>query len=99
MVADPQWVETAAMQQLRALLTPEERERGALSVVVRSDAVADEIVSYARSNGVDLIVLGAHRRSGIARRLKGSVAERVGRSAPCTVLTIRSHDESGVTFS
>jgi nucleotide-binding universal stress UspA family protein len=42
-----------------------------------------------RLNGVDLIVLGTHRRSGLAHILKGSVAERVLRTAPSMVLTIQ----------
>ena len=88
-VADPQTVEAGAMRQLRELLTGEERERGAVTVVLRSDAIADEIVSYARSSGVDLIVMGTHGRSGVAHLLTGSVAERVVRTAPCMVLTGR----------
>lgn len=89
MVADPQAAETAAVRQLHELLTAEERQRGAVPVVLRSDAVAEEIVDYARSNGVDLIVIGTHGRSGLAHLLKGSVAERVVRTAPCMVLTSR----------
>ena len=72
-----------------SVLTREERERGAVTVVLRSDAVADEIVSYARSSGVDLIVMGTHGRSGVARLLTGSIAERVVRTAPCMVVTSR----------
>jgi nucleotide-binding universal stress UspA family protein len=88
-LADPQAVETGALRQLRELLTAEDRTRGAVPVVLRSDAVAEEIVSYARSNGIDLIVMGTHGRNGLAHLLKGSVAERVVRTAPCVVLTGR----------
>ena len=49
---------------------------------------AREIVRYATRHGVDLIVLGAHGRSGVNRILLGSVAERVVRTAPCPVLTV-----------
>ena len=88
MVADPR-AETAALRQLGELLTAEERQRGAVTAVLRSDAVAEEIVDYARSNGVDLIVIGSHGRTGLAHLLQGSVAERVVRTAPCMVLTSR----------
>lgn len=37
----------------------------------------------------DLAVLGTHGRTGLARVLLGSVAERVVRHAPCSVLTVR----------
>lgn len=89
MVADPRAAETAALRQLGELLTVEERQRGAVTAVLRSDAVAEEIVDYARSNGVDLIVIGSHGRTGLAHLLQGSVAERVVRTAPCMVLTSR----------
>jgi nucleotide-binding universal stress UspA family protein len=48
-----------------------------------------EIVTAAQNDGVDLIVLGTHGRSGLAHVLMGSVAERVVRKAHCPVLTIR----------
>ena len=59
----------------------------ALTTVVSGNA-AQEIVQYATRKNVDLIVLGTHGRSGLARVFMGSVAEEVLRSAPCQVLTI-----------
>jgi universal stress protein A len=38
---------------------------------------------------VDLIVMATHGRTGLSHLLIGSVAERVVRTAPCPVLTIR----------
>jgi nucleotide-binding universal stress UspA family protein len=49
---------------------------------------AAEIVKYAKREKIDVIVLGTHGRTGLARVLMGSVAEAVVRSAPCQVLTI-----------
>jgi nucleotide-binding universal stress UspA family protein len=48
-----------------------------------------QVVEYARDESMDLIVLGAHGRSGVAHLILGSVAERVVRTAPCPVLTVR----------
>jgi nucleotide-binding universal stress UspA family protein len=48
-----------------------------------------EIVRYARTQAVDLIVLATHGRTGLAHVLIGSVAENVVRTAPCPVLTVR----------
>jgi nucleotide-binding universal stress UspA family protein len=50
---------------------------------------AHQIVELAEENGVDLIVIGSHGRTGIARMLMGSVAEAVVRRAKCAVLTIK----------
>lgn len=39
--------------------------------------------------GYDLIVVGTHGRTGIARWALGSIAEKIVRYAPCPVLTVR----------
>jgi universal stress protein A len=52
-------------------------------------AAADGIVEHAREQGIDLIVMGTHGRRGLSHALLGSVAERVLRTAPCPVLTVR----------
>jgi nucleotide-binding universal stress UspA family protein len=51
---------------------------------------ADAIVSYAENNGIDLIIMSSHGRSGISRWASGSVAERVFRSACVPVLMVRA---------
>jgi nucleotide-binding universal stress UspA family protein len=48
-----------------------------------------EIVAELEREGYDLCVVGTHGRTGIARFLVGSVAEKVIRHAPCSVLAIR----------
>jgi len=48
-----------------------------------------EIVRIAEELNADLIVLGTHGYKGWNRFTIGSVAEFVGRRAPCAVLTIR----------
>jgi universal stress protein A len=48
-----------------------------------------EIARVARNEEVDLVVLGSHGRGAIAHMLLGSVAERVARKAPCSVLVVR----------
>ena len=47
------------------------------------------IVLAAREEGIDLIVMGTHGRTGLAHVLMGSVAEKVVRMAPCPVLTVK----------
>ncbi|MGE3317638.1 MAG: universal stress protein [Planctomycetaceae bacterium] len=48
-----------------------------------------EIVQLARTENVDLIIVGTHGRGAVAHMLLGSVAEKVVRKAPCPVLTVR----------
>lgn len=48
---------------------------------------------FAESEGVDMIVLGTHGRTGFTRLLMGSVAEAIVRRSPCPVLTYKHHTE------
>jgi universal stress protein A len=50
---------------------------------------ASEIVALAEGDGADLIVMGTRGLSGLEHVLLGSVAERVIRTAPCPVLTVK----------
>jgi nucleotide-binding universal stress UspA family protein len=47
------------------------------------------IVDFAKEQQADLIVIPSHGRTGIARMVMGSVAERVVRLAHCPVLVLR----------
>jgi nucleotide-binding universal stress UspA family protein len=83
-------IEEAARTQLAALISDEDRAMlGAKGLVCTSNSPALEIVAYARQADVDLIVMGTHGRGAMAHLLMGSVAERVVRTAPCPVLTVR----------
>jgi nucleotide-binding universal stress UspA family protein len=83
-------VEESAVKQLDGLLTDEDRVTlGARPVLRTSTSPAQAIVAYARDAGTDLIIMGTHGRGAMAHLLMGSVAERVVRTAPCPVLTVR----------
>jgi nucleotide-binding universal stress UspA family protein len=81
--------EQIAGKQLEMLIPIDDRKPGAKTVVVTSAVPAHAIVAYARDAQVDLIVMGTHGRGGTSGALMGSVAERVVRTAPCPVLTVR----------
>lgn len=57
--------------------------------VVLYGVPVQEIVETAKARQVDLIVMGTHGRTGLMHVLLGSVAERVVRLAPCSVLVVR----------
>ncbi len=60
--------------------------------VVRNGTACHEIVRAAEEGNVDLIILGDHGRTGLARAFMGSTAEQVVRHAPCPVLVILAHE-------
>lgn len=49
----------------------------------------ETIVEEARAEGCGMILMGTHGRTGLSRLLFGSVAERVVKTSPLPVLTIR----------
>jgi nucleotide-binding universal stress UspA family protein len=56
---------------------------------VREGHPAPEITEYAREQNADVVATGTRGRHGENRFLIGSVAERVVRSCPVPVLTVR----------
>ena len=77
--------------------TEEDRRlMNATAMVVRHNTPAAAIVEYARTNHIDLIVLGTHGRGALGHLFMGSVAERVVRTAPCPVLAVRNPEHEFV---
>lgn len=73
----------------RVATTLNERNIRTTTVQLDDPAVADAILNYADHNGVDLIAMSTHGRSGIGRWLLGSVADRVIHGAKVPVLLVR----------
>ncbi len=56
-----------------------------------------EIPAIAKSESIDLIVIGTHGRRGFSRLIHGSVAEAVVHHAPCSVLSVKRTEHSFIT--
>lgn len=66
------------------------RAAGVKAATLLMEGVAHELIARAaRSKKADLIVIGTHGRTGLAKFFLGSVASRVVAAAPCPVLTVR----------
>jgi len=57
-------------------------------VLLRTGDPRNMILEAVNDVGADLIVIGTHGRSGVARVLLGSVAEAVVRTSPCPVVVV-----------
>lgn len=62
-----------------------------LRVEVRDGDVWEELQSLIERERTDLVVVGTHSRTGLAKVVLGSVAERIFRQATCPVLTVGQH--------
>src|SRR5271154_902916 len=58
-------------------------------ILDRMGEPAEVIATVAAKLPADLIVMVTHGRRGLARLIEGSIAEKVLRSAPCPVLSVR----------
>ncbi|MFB6219254.1 MAG: universal stress protein [Halobacteriaceae archaeon] len=80
----------AALAEQGEAATAEVAERaGDATTAVREGRPATEIAEYAREVGADVVATGTRGRHGEHRLLVGSVAERVVRTCPTPVLTVR----------
>lgn len=97
-------VMSRSLQRLEAFVTREllafqaggEPPPPAVSTHVRLAAPGAEIAQFAFDVGADLIVVGTHGRSGLARLLLGSVAHSVVTLAACPVLVARAKELADV---
>lgn len=59
------------------------------SQILKSTSVVKDIITYAKSRKMDLIVMGSHGRTGVDKLILGSVANGVTQKASCPVLIIK----------
>lgn len=60
-----------------------------VSIEVSWGKPAEAIIEFAENNGVDLMMIASHGRSGVSRWVYGSVAEKVLRSSHMPLLIVR----------
>lgn len=59
------------------------------SKIIETNSIAKSIVSFSKSNKIDLIVMGSHGRRGFDKILLGSVANGVSQQTKCPVLILK----------
>jgi len=95
--ADPTVAETAVTEQeersKKYMAEVEGQLKSAgfkVSTLLRQGAIADVVLSVAEELQVDVIAMSTHGRTGPARWILGSVADRVVRNSKVPVLLIRA---------
>lgn len=85
-------IEGQAEERLRNTLTREQQEQLDVVLTTRLGVPATEILDrLAEEPRIDLVVMATHGRGGVARLVMGSVTDKIVRSSPCPVLTLREH--------
>ena len=57
-------------------------------LILRGMSPGEDIVSFARENGTDMIMVGVDQQSRVGKFFMGSLTQHVVLKAPCPVLTI-----------
>lgn len=79
---------TTAETQLQDIITTLQGHKTPIEMRVSLGEPFHDICRIAEEEQIDVIVMGTHGRTGVRHALLGSVAERVVRHAPCSVLVV-----------
>ena len=82
-------LDAEALERLQELVPENPDKDIQIERLVVRGAPAKMIASQARERATDLIVVGTHGRTGLARMLLGSTAESLLRQSPCQVLVVK----------
>ncbi len=83
-------------QELQELITNEIKGVVPAEGLVKVGLPFVEVVSYAKEEGIELIIVATHGHTGVEHVLFGSTAEKIVRKAPCPVLVVRSDERDFV---
>ena len=78
-----------ASKELASLVAKAKKAGVRAKAVLRDGIAHEQIVRASRSPLADMIVIGTHGRTGLAKLFLGSVAGRVVSTAKCPVMTVR----------
>lgn len=57
--------------------------------IKQGKSIVSEILNFAKSHKIDLIVMGSHGRTGLSKFILGSVANSVVQQAKCSVMVVK----------
>lgn len=81
--------EITAYKELHSDIENRININGPVITELKVGVISDEILDYTNIEGMDLLVMGTHGRTGMSRLLLGSVTETLVRRSSVPVLTIR----------
>ncbi len=76
-----------SMSQLKS--TAKKKGISASIDVIKTESVVKQVVIYAKSDKIDLVIMGSHGRTGWKKLLLGSVANGVAQRVHCPVMIIK----------
>jgi nucleotide-binding universal stress UspA family protein len=87
---EPIGMESEAVAHVNSIKERAEKEGVACETLVEQGQPFEVILNKAKEKGANLIVMGSHGRTGVAKLLMGSVTERVIGHSECDVLVVKA---------
>jgi len=87
--------QSSAKDYLDKIVNRLKHEGTALHAEVIVGRVTESLANYAVENDIDLILIATHGHSGVTRWVRGSVADKILRSADVPVLMVRAPGTKG----
>jgi nucleotide-binding universal stress UspA family protein len=87
-------VEAKSREALKKFLEDAGMSEATADIHVIEGHAAGDIVKFAASHSIDLVVIATHGLTGLDHFLLGSVTEKVVRRAPCPVFTVKAFGKS-----
>lgn len=82
-------VKITATKRMEALVAEHFRGNPKVKTLVKEGRAGEVICELARASEVDVIFIATHGITALKHMMLGSVAEKVVRHAPCSVLVVR----------
>jgi len=91
-VRDDEVVRKALISHLDSVAKPIKKQGAKVSSAVVFGGAANQIMKYAEENGIDLIAVSSHGRSGVGRWVFGSVTDKILHTGDIAVLVVRASE-------
>lgn len=86
-------IQEAAESQLATTLAEVRKQVPQAESILRQGSSWREILAMIEEKKPDLVIMGTHGRRGVERAFLGSVAEKIVRTSPAAVLTVRGKND------
>ena len=87
--------EASAREYLNQVVERIKHDGTKMQTVILNGRVAERLSDYSGKNDIDIILIATHGRSGVTRWVRGSVADKILRSANLPVLMVRAPGTKG----
>ncbi|MDB9360184.1 universal stress protein, partial [Nodularia spumigena CS-588/02] len=80
---------TVLEQAIRILIRRRKLSSNVVAIPVQADSVAEGVINLVKTEGYDVVVLGASREGLLQQAVQGNIPEAIASGVDCTVILVR----------